>query len=270
MASLNRDNLRHFGAQRTFVGLAMENISMRQTVKTRLLASILALTSCTGVLANEAGQGVDWEASAELGYLLTSGNSDSETLISKFESKTTYKLWEHLVALEALNSSQNDERAAEKYSAELQSDYSLSERTYLLSNLNWEKDRFSGYDYQASWTLGAGYKVINTDIHKLRLELAPGYRVSEGDPGDKEEDAVVRAMEKFSWKLSESSQLEQSLSSEYGDSNTITRFKVSLASQINGSLSMKLGYSLKHNSDVAPGVEKTDRESSVTLVYQLN
>jgi len=219
--------------------------------------------------AAEASTEPSWEASAELGYIQTDGNSDSQTLIVAFDGKTTYSKWEHFITLEALNSSQNDERSAEKYLAGLQSDYNLSDRAYLLSSLNWEKDRFSGYAYQASWVFGGGYKVIKSDTHNLRLELAPGFRVSEPEPGEKQEEEVVRAMEKYSWKISKTSSLDQSLTSEYGDSNTLTRFKIALTSQINGSLSMKLGYGIKHNSDVAPGLEKTDRESSVTLVYKM-
>lgn len=208
-----------------------------------------------------------WNASAELGYVQTSGNSDSQTLLSKFEGEYDYAKWEHFLALEALNTEQNDERSAEKYTAALQSDYGLSDRAYVFSALDWEKDRFSGYAYQASWVLGLGYKVINSEVHKLRFELAPGYRISEPDPGETQEDLIAKLSEKYAWKISESAQFEQSLSTETGDSNTRTRFKVSLLSQINSVFSMKLGYGVTHNSDVGPGVDKTDRETTITLVF---
>ncbi len=212
---------------------------------------------------------VTWEASAEVGYILTSGNSDSETLKSRFEGKTSYDAWEHLIEVEALNSSQNDERSAEKYVAAVQSNYSISARAYGFSRVDWEKDRFSGYEYQASVVVGMGYKALKTEHHDLRFEIAPGFRVSEPVTGGKQEEAIGRLSQSYKWKITKGASLEQSASSEYGDTNTRSRFKLALTSQINGSLSMKAGFSLKHNSDVAPGVEKTDRETSLTLVYTL-
>ncbi len=236
--------------------------------QTRLL-SALAMAALTFNVSAETTK-TTWKASAELGFIQTSGNSESETLIAKFEGEKSYKQWEHFLNLEALNSSQNDESSAEKYLASAQSDYLLSERAYVFSGIDWEKDRFSGYAYQASWVVGAGYKVINNDQHKLKLEVAPGYRVSEPDPGETQEDVIAQLSEKYKWQISETSEFEQSLSSEIGDSNTRTRFNVALTSQINGIMSMKLGYGIKHNSDVAPGIEKTDRETSITLVFRMS
>lgn len=233
-----------------------------------LLVAVL-MTAYAGLSAAEAEGNPKWTASAELGYILTSGNSESETLISRFVLGASYAEWEHKVNLEALNTSQNDSRSAEKYEANLQSNYSLSKRSYAFSRWDWEKDRFSAYAYQASTVVGAGFKVVKTEAHELRLELAPGFRVSEPVVGGKQEEVIGRASESYSWKITEGAGLEQSLSSEYGDSNTRTRFKLTLNSQINGSLSMKAGFQIKHNSEVAKGADSTDRETSLTLVYQL-
>lgn len=209
------------------------------------------------------------KATAELGYVNISGNSESETFLAKFEAEYDYKRWEHFLGLEALNASQDDQRSAEKYLASLQSDYTFAPHAYAFSNLDYEKDRFSGYEYQAYWAIGAGYKLIDTDSHTLRLEAGPGYRVSDPDPGKTKEELIGLVSEKYSWIISETSEFEQSLASEIGESNTRTRFKASLISQINSTLSMKLGYALTHNSDVGPNVEKTDRETTVTLVFRL-
>ena len=219
--------------------------------------------------ANPDAEG-DMKASAELGFISTSGNSDSQTLLSKLEAEYAYAKWEHFLELEALNGEQNNRRSAEKYLAHLQSDFGLSDRTYLFSGLGWEKDRFSSYAYQASWALGLGHKLIHTERQTLRLEVAPGYRISEPDPGETEEDLIVQLNEKYTWQISETSDFEQLLSSEIGESNTRTRFKMSLGSQINSIVSMKLGYGLTHNSDVAPGSKKTDRETTVTLVFKMH
>jgi len=218
---------------------------------------------------DEPASAPSWEATAELGFVKTGGNSETETLNAKFNASTSYSVWKHSLHLETLSSSSNDVRSAEKYRVEGQSDYAISDRTYGLGVITWEKDKFNGFDYQATAALGLGYKAIQEADMKLNLELAPGYRVSEFEAGNNEEDAILRAAETFSWKISETATLDQNLSAEAGDSNTVTRFGVSLTSQVADSLSMKVGYNITNNSDVPEGSKKTDRETSITLVYKL-
>jgi len=239
--------------------------------KTRTILStgLLSLSASMPLLADDAATTQSWEAAAELGFVKTSGNSETETLNAKLDASTSYTKWKHALHLETLNSSSNNVRSAEKYLVEGQSDRFISDRSYLLGVATWEKDKFSGFDHQASIALGYGYKAIQESNMELSFEMAPGYRVSEFDSGNNEEDAILRLAESFSWKVSETSTLDQLLSTETGDSNTVTRFGIFLTSQVAGDLSMKVGYAVKHNSDVAVGSNKTDRETSMTLVYKI-
>ncbi len=214
--------------------------------------SVLCLSSSLLAQAEEASKDMEWNASAELGYIKSSGNSDTETLLA-----------------EALRSSTGDVRSAEKYRLEVQSDYSLSERSYAFGVANWENDNFNGLNYTASVAAGYGYKVIKTEDMKLKVEAAPGYRIVEDENDNTEEDAILRLSEAFSWKISKTSTFDQSLKVETGDSNTETRFGVALTNQVAGNLSMKVAYNIKHNSDVANGVAHSDRETAITLVYKL-
>ena len=234
---------------------------------------LLTLASSMPLLAEEQTSKEtaerNWKAAAELGYVQTSGNSETKNLNAKFDAAIAYNSWEHSLHLETLNSSSDDVRSAEKYLAKGQSDYFINERAYALGVVTWEKDKFDGFDYQTSIALGLGYKVIQDSDMQLSVELAPGYRVSEFESGNNEEDTIIRAAENFSWKINETSTLDQMLNTEIGDSNTVTRFGISLTSQVAGALSMKVGYNVKHNSDVPAGADKTDRETSVTLVYKI-
>jgi putative salt-induced outer membrane protein len=235
--------------------------------RTTAIIGISALSLASQFALAETEETKSWSASAELGFLHTDGNSETETLNAKFDGKKQYKSWEHHLVLEALNSSANDVRSSEKYMAGLQSDYAINDRSYFLSALDWEKDRYSSFDYQASLVLGYGYKVLVQDDQKLSLEVAPGYRVSEFVSGDTQKEGIVRLAERYFYKLSETSSLNQSLSYEWGDDNAITRFNISITSQVAGDLSMKAGYGLKHNSEVPSGAKNTSTETSVTLVY---
>lgn len=239
------------------------------SITTCLLAASASMPLLAEDQTPDSSKEITWKAKAELGYVKTSGNSDTQTLNAKLHASTAYDVWKHKLLAETLSSSSDDVRSAEKYRLEGQSDYFISERAYALGLIAWEKDNFDGFDYQASIAAGLGYIALQRPDMELSFELAPGYRVSELKSGGKEEDAIIRAAEIFSWQISETSSLDQFLNTEAGDSNTITRFGVSVTSQIDDALSMKVGYNIKHSSDVADGTDKTDKETSVTLVYKL-
>ena len=234
-----------------------------------LPVSVLCLSTSLFAQAEETSKEKTWNASAELGYIKSSGNSDTETLNAKFNGETAYNKWTQLLTLEALKSATGEVRSAEKYRIEVQSDYDLGERSHALGVANWENDNFNGLNYTASVAAGYGYKVIKTDEMKLKLEVAPGYRIVEDTNNNTEEDAILRLSEVFSWKLSKTSTFDQNLKVETGDSNTETRFGIALTNQVAGNLSMKVAYNIKHNSDVADGVSNSDRETAITLVYKL-
>ncbi len=61
---------------------------------------------------------------------------------------------------------------------------------------------------------------------------------------------------------------KQLLAFEVGEQLTVSRSESSLETAIIGNLAMKFAIKVRHNSDVLPGKEKTDTESTVTLVYK--
>ena len=131
-----------------------------------LPVSVLCLSTSLFAQAEETSKEKTWNASAELGYIKSSGNSDTETLNAKFNGETAYNKWTQLLTLEALKSATGEVRSAEKYRIEVQSDYDLGERSHALGVANWENDNFNGLNYTASVAAGYGYKVIKTDEMK--------------------------------------------------------------------------------------------------------
>lgn len=242
--------------------------SFNKASKTTLLVASIALVS-QGVNANE------WKGEAELGYLMKGGNSESSTLNSKFKVIKEVEKWKHTGRLEASNSSVTNNvdgkdvtvRSAEKYVAEAKSDYKINDRSYIFGLVNYQEDKFSSYKYESVLSGGYGLKAIKNDAMELDFEVGPGYRVIKDLNNDTEEDAILRLGEKFSWKLSESSQFDQSLTVDYGDSNTISELKAAVKSNIVKDFALKVGYGLKYTDKVADGAEHADTETTITLVY---
>ena len=208
-----------------------------------------------------------WKASAEIGYVSTSGNTNTETLNAKAMVSTDREQWRHKVEVTALNASDEDVTTAEKYTVEGQSDYKLKDPNYLFGNIAYENDKFSGYQYRVTESIGYGRRVIKQTDLTLDLEIGPGARQSKLDNGDTESESLLRGAAKLNWTISKTSQFSEVLTVEAGDDATVSKSVTGLSSQINGSLSMKFTYTYKHTSEVPVAVDDTDTETAFTLVY---
>lgn len=230
--------------------------------------------------AQEPGETIDrWTGDVELAYLVKRGNTRSDTINARSQAERDFADWRHQVRLDAANAEQRNnttgdmERSAERYFGSYKIDLKLDGANYLFNLLEAEKDRFTGYDYEASYALGIGRRMFDNSLHRLDLEAGPGYRQRrlEEQPAEgrrTEEDALLRLGLRYLLNLSENAQFRQETSTEIEDDATLTRAATSVTSKLNSRLSLRVTHTLRHNSDPAPTARsKTDQEVTVGLVY---
>lgn len=233
-----------------------------------MVAAISALGFSNCVAAEEAVTETreGWSGEAEVGLVATSGNSDTESFSARFALHNEDHPWRHETRLEALRSSDEDETTAERYLFAHQTDYRFDERRYLFGTLRYEDDRFSGYQYRVSETFGYGRRVVDDPKFTLELEAGIGGRHSKPEEGERIDETILRGAANLGWQVSPTARLSENLFVESGDENTFTESITALKLKINGNLATKISYTLRHNSDVPEGTEKTDTITAVTLV----
>jgi putative salt-induced outer membrane protein len=241
-------------------------------VKKHLAFSTVALIATANSYAEtsvDTPANGEWKGNVELGFVTTTGNTETETLNAKAKVETEREKWRHAIKAEALNSSNSTSSTAERYLLAGQSDYKFGERkqNYLFILLSYEDDRFSGYDYRAEETFGYGRRVLERPSLALDLEIGPGARQSKLENDGTDNEFTVRGAAKLAWAISDTSTFSEDLSVVKGEDVTITKSITALSAQIAGSLATKLTYTIKNTSDVPTGIEKTDTEMAVTLVY---
>ncbi len=209
-----------------------------------------------------------WSGEGELGFSMTDGNTETETLNAKLGLGKEIGKWKHALGLAAVNSSTDGITSAERYLFTTKHDYSFTERTYGVGTLRYEDDRFSAYDYQAAVTAGIGQHVIKSDTTILDLEAGIGYRKSELNlTGESLNEVILRLFGHYTQKLTSNTEFLQDILIEPGEDNTyimsVTGLKVSMSEK----LALKVGYTIFHNTDVPAGIDDTDTLTSVNLVY---
>lgn len=236
--------------------------------KHRFLVSMCLLigAAISSIASSEEAEN-SLKGGAELGYVATDGNSNTKTINAKLDITKSWNAWSDNVKLDAINSKQDSERSAEKYTAFNKLNYNFNDHDYAFWGMDYQKDRFSGFEYQAGTSFGYGRKLLHTDKHYWDFEAGPGYRVSEVESGDKQEEAVIKLATHYDWTISETAKFSQLLSHEEGKDNGITLSETGLTTRIVGKLAMKFSYKVKYQEEVPVGFEHTDTETAMTLVY---
>lgn len=207
-----------------------------------------------------------WKGDGELGVVVTSGNTDIRSVNANFSLLNEREKWRQSGQAETLYTSEKGETAAHRFKLFAKSAYKLREVDYLFVTAEYEDDRFSGYDYRTIESIGYGRRLVQNDV-TLDVEAGPGFRHSERNEGQTENDLLLRVAGKLDWKLSESVLISEDLSVETGRKGTVTRLITSLKTKIVGNLAMKLSHDLQHNSQAPAGTEEINTRTAVTFVY---
>jgi putative salt-induced outer membrane protein len=233
------------------------------------LALILILFPLVSMAADEVDPTpVGWTGEGALGYTSTSGNSDTENLRARLAVSRESDQWKHTASLDAIKNESDDETSADSLALKARSEYNFGEKSYAFGQLRLEDDEFSGYEYQRTLTFGVGSRFIENEKHLLDASIGLGYRsLKDSETEETEEDNIVTADVKYEYKISETATFIQTILIEDGDENTYTESDTSLKIRIVGNLAAKISYLVKRNSEVPASIDKSDKITTVSLVY---
>ncbi len=235
-------------------------------MKSRIVVALAAILVAAPTWAAEEDEG-PWSGKAKLGYLATSGNTENSTLNTGFEIGYATGKWVHLANAKAINSSENKETTAEAYEMGWKSEWEMTDRDYLFGRLQWRKDRFSSFTKQFSQTVGYGRRVIDTDEHKLNVDVGVGARQSDLADGTSDNETILRGGLNYAWQFSETAEFTQDFTIEAGDNNTYSESVTAITARLVGDLALVASYTIKNNSDVIAPLEKTDTYTALALEY---
>jgi putative salt-induced outer membrane protein len=222
------------------------------------------------MFAEEAGQGSDsglfgWSGTLDLGYLASSGNTDTETLNFAADARRELGAWTHNLYLQAVNSSDTGTRSAERYLAGYKLDRALDERSYLFGRLELERDRFGGVYDRSHLAAGYGYKVLTGEVHQLNLEVAAGFNDLEFSDGTTADEALLSVSGDYNWQATDTTTFSQRLRYDAGEDNDYAESETALSVAMTSRLSLSVSYLIKYNSTTPVGTESTDAYTAVSI-----
>lgn len=231
------------------------------------VARLIAMTTLSFGSQAMAQEEEGFSGHAGLGFIATSGNSESESVNGNFDLWWNYKPWSHSLSGVVIRSSSSGVTTADATGLGWKSRYALNENDYLFGLLAWDKDEFSAYDQQVREAVGYGRHFLNTEKHVLSGEIGIGARQSDLRDGTSESGTIYYLGGDYRWAISESSSFTQAISVEHGSDNTYVESNTALSAKVRTNLALVLSFTVKNNSDVLPGTEKTDTFTTISLDY---
>lgn len=228
---------------------------------------VLAASVAGTAVAEAADDDSPWSGNVRLGYLATTGNS--ETTNMNFATSVAYATgaWSHGLAASAIGANDKEQTTAEAYTLGFRSTYDFSEFDYVFGRADWLKDKFSGFDQQLSQAVGYGRRLINSPNQHLNLELGAGARQSVLRDGEKQNEAIARFGADYQYRINDHAQFNFNLGVQAGKDNTFSEAVSAMKTNLFGSLSAVVAYTVRNNTDVPAGSKKTDGITSISLEY---
>jgi putative salt-induced outer membrane protein len=235
--------------------------------------------ACVADDAPPQPQGV-WVGKGQLGFLASQGNTQASSANAAIDMDLLANPWEHKLHLEGLYGKSAGIVAAERWGAGWQSDYDFTPELFGFGGLRYQHDMFSGFQYQASETAGAGYKLINSGDTKLSVQAGVGYReerpeqLTKLDTGQeirtlqsKDNNVIFTAGLDYSQALTRTTTLSNKLLVESGSDDTLITNALALTVKMSTKLALSLGYSLQDNTKPPAGLKKIDSVETANLVF---
>ncbi|MFH1283894.1 MAG: DUF481 domain-containing protein [bacterium] len=231
-------------------------------------AAVLLCLNAMCVMAEEK----TWTWDTEAGYVKTTGNSRSTSANAGMKFINKWK--DYLLTLKGnhISANQDKKQSAESYSASEKLDRLLNKKLYIYELLGWEKDRFAGIDRRYNGQLGGGYKIFNTQKHKLDGELGADYTDEKYLNGTDDNFSSWIANLKYVYIFTDKSDFSQEVEhiQSFDDAddrrtNSIT----SLTAALNNKLALKIAYIVKYDRAPVPGFKKTDTILTSSIILKL-
>lgn len=229
---------------------------------------LLAVIGCSFFTMNATAQDdPGFSGRAGLGFLGTSGNTENQSLNTNFNLWWNYEPWSHSLSGLAIQSETSNVTTAKAYNLTWQSRYAINESDYVFGLVALDDNQFSAYDSQMREVIGYGRRIVDSERHLWNAQVGAGARQADLRNGMSQDESILYLGTDYRLVISETSTFSQTLSIEHGSDNRFTAATSALSTEIRENLAIVVSYTINNNSDVLPGLEKTDTFTAISIEY---
>lgn len=212
--------------------------------------------------------GEGWSGEVQLGGSISTGNTETEEVNASIQAVYDGSRWHHELGASFDYARDSGQVSAQRLVLDYEPRYDFTPRFYGFGFLEYRNDRFSGFSYELSESLGVGYKLLTGDPFSWLVQAGPALRLSEEDvTGDLATEFGFLAQSDIGWDISDGAHLGNETTLVFaGGRSTLTNL-TALSMRIVGALQGRLSFEFRNDSDPVAGTEATDTITRASLVY---
>jgi len=208
-----------------------------------------------------------WKGEGQLGFTRATGNSDTIGLTAAVRAEREGLRWTHKAVLQADYQRDGIRVTREQYLASYSPRLQIRDQFYSFGLLQFERDRFQGFNSRYTVSAGVGYKFVDTPAVRLSFEGGPAIRWV--DYIDQVDDTEWSALSTLSaaWRVAPKVKLSENASAYVAEVNSTFVSNTSVEADVTSRLKTRLSYTVEHETSPAATAMKTDTISRFTIVY---
>ena len=238
-------------------------------------AAVLALGLAPARADDEPETTDGWDGDIGLSASSATGNSETMHIGFSANAKKIAGRYTHLLEGKYDYAEQDGDASQNALLAGYQLDIQLRDRTYSYGRVQYDRAEFSGIDNRFFVGAGLGHYFVERDDMTWRLEGGPGYRYTQyiepepvpADFDDTESEFALYGNSIFEWEIRDGVDFTHTLDVTWTDPNTSINTEVALVTKLTDSLSSKLSYEIRHETDPIDDKESTDTLLKASILY---
>ena len=204
-----------------------------------------------------------------MGGSLATGNTDRTAFDATLKARFRTERLEDKYLLSVEFADENSTTTAQRILAAIESRVDFTEDNYLFGYLEYDDDRFSGFNYEINAAIGIGYRVNFSSDLLISAQLGPGFRLSKReDTNQSESQETVRGSVGLEYSLSKNALITDDIIATWD----AERFKVentfALTSKLLDNLSSRVSFNIRHNDTPPIGTKSTDTLTRISIIYE--
>lgn len=228
-----------------------------------------ALTVTSAFAADNKTPNQTWIAEIALGATLATGNTERKG--ADLDAKAKYRSGrvEDRYKFVAELGRDSGVTTSQRWVAGYESSIDIQDGLFALGFVQYEDDKFSGFQSEVEAGLGVGYRVLQTSTMLLSVNAGPGYRIGKLQaPLADEKEIFARGTALFEWTISDNAKLSNDFAIRWDDERTKIENTLAVTSKLVGSLAARASFNVRHTtSPPRATLKKTDTVTKLALVY---
>jgi len=208
-----------------------------------------------------------WSGEGEVGASLTTGTSKNTNVAVGATLAKDGIDWRHKIIASANYQRSNGTTTANRYLASYEADYKFTARLFALGLVQWEQDKFAGFNRRFTESPGLGYSILTGPEVNWQVSGGPAWRQTNFVTQRSENDTSARLGTLLLWNISPATVFSEDGGAYLGGSDNTYFSTTALTTKILGDLSARVSFNVSVESKPPPGITGTSTISRFTLVY---